>query len=58
MPCPFYPLWLDHCNYTWWRVQVRKLLIMQFSLASCCLICLRFKYCPQNSVIKRLVFFP
>jgi hypothetical protein len=23
--------WLDHSNYTWWRVQIMKLLVMQFS---------------------------
>jgi hypothetical protein len=30
MLCPFHPPWLDHSNYTWRRVQVMKLLIMQF----------------------------
>jgi hypothetical protein len=25
---PIHPPWLDHSNYTWWRVQVMKLLIM------------------------------
>jgi hypothetical protein len=34
MPCPSHPSWLDHSNYTWQRVQVMKLLIMQFSPAS------------------------
>jgi hypothetical protein len=29
------PCWLDHSNYTWRRVQVMKLLIMQFSPTSC-----------------------
>jgi hypothetical protein len=29
MPCPSHPAWLDHSNYTWGRVQVMKLLIMQ-----------------------------
>jgi hypothetical protein len=28
------PPWLDHSNYTWRRVQVMKLLIMQFSPTS------------------------
>jgi hypothetical protein len=27
MPCPSHPPWLDHCNYTWRRVQVMKFLI-------------------------------
>jgi hypothetical protein len=31
MPCPLHPPWLDDSNYTWRRVQVMKLLIMQFS---------------------------
>jgi hypothetical protein len=31
MSCPSYSLWLDHSNYTLRRVQVMKLLIMQFS---------------------------
>jgi hypothetical protein len=31
MPCPSHPPWLHHSNYTWRRVQVMKLLIMQFS---------------------------
>jgi hypothetical protein len=29
MPCPPHPPWLDHSNYTWRKVQVMKLLIMQ-----------------------------
>jgi hypothetical protein len=28
---PSHPLWLDHSNYTWRRVQVMKFLIMHFS---------------------------
>jgi hypothetical protein len=35
MPCPSHPPWLDHSNYIWRRVQVMKLLIMQFSSTSC-----------------------
>jgi hypothetical protein len=31
MPCPSYSPWLDHSNYTWWRVQVTTILVMQFS---------------------------
>jgi hypothetical protein len=27
--CPSHPPWLHHYNYTWWRVQVMKLFIMQ-----------------------------
>jgi hypothetical protein len=31
MHCPSHPPWLDHSNYSWRRVQVMKLLIMQFN---------------------------
>jgi hypothetical protein len=31
IPCPSHPPWLDHSNYTWRRVQVMELLVMQFS---------------------------
>jgi hypothetical protein len=31
MPCSFHPTWVDYSNYIWRRVQVMKLLIMQFS---------------------------
>jgi hypothetical protein len=34
MPCSSHPPWLDHSKYTWWRVQVLKLLIIQFSPTS------------------------
>jgi hypothetical protein len=34
MPCPSHPPWLHHSNYTWRRVQVMKLLIIQFSPTS------------------------
>jgi hypothetical protein len=30
MPYPSHPPWFDHSNYTWRRVKVMKLLIMQF----------------------------
>jgi hypothetical protein len=42
--------WLHHCNYTWRRVQVMKLLIMQFSPICCHFICLRAKYSQISSV--------
>jgi hypothetical protein len=38
--------------YSWWRVQVMKLLIMQFSPTSCHYICLHSKYSPQHPVLK------
>jgi hypothetical protein len=51
MLCPSYPPLLDQCNYTLRRVQVMRLLIMQFSPTSCHLISLRSKY-PQHPVLK------
>jgi hypothetical protein len=33
MPCPSRPPWIHHSNFTCRRVQVMKLLIMQFSPA-------------------------
>jgi hypothetical protein len=35
MPCPSHPPWLEQSNYTWWNVQVMKLLTMSFSPISC-----------------------
>jgi hypothetical protein len=52
MSCPFHPPWLQHFNYTWGKVQVMKLLIMQFSSTSCHFISLRSKYSPQQPVLK------
>jgi hypothetical protein len=40
IPRPSYPFWLDYSNYTCRRVQVMKLLIMQFSPTSC--------HCPND----------
>jgi hypothetical protein len=34
MPNPTHYPWFDHSNNIWWRVQIIKLLIMQFSPAS------------------------
>jgi hypothetical protein len=34
MPSPSHPPWFHHSNYTWRRIQVMKLLIMQFSPTS------------------------
>jgi hypothetical protein len=44
MPYSSHPPWLDHSNYTWRRVQVMKLLVMQFSPISCYFIPLQPKY--------------
>jgi hypothetical protein len=51
MPWPSHPPWLDHSNYIWRRVQVKKLLIMQFSPTTCHFISLRSKS-PQHPVLK------
>jgi hypothetical protein len=48
MPCQSHPPLFDHSNYTWRRVQVVKLLIMQYFQPSCHLIPLRSKYSPSN----------
>jgi hypothetical protein len=55
MACPSYPPRLDYSNYTWRRVQIMKLLIMQFSLFTRHLIPLRSKYPPQHPVLKMIV---
>jgi hypothetical protein len=46
--------------YTWWRVQVMKLLIMQFSPTSRHFFSLRSKYSPQHPFLKhpQSMFFP
>jgi hypothetical protein len=49
MPCPSHPPSRDHSNYTWRRVQVMKLLIMQFFPTSYHFIS---KYSPQHPVLK------
>jgi hypothetical protein len=48
---PSHPHWRDHSNYTSRTVQVMKLLIVQFSLASRYLIPLQSKYYPQHPVL-------
>jgi hypothetical protein len=51
MPCPSHTRF-NHCSYTWLRVQVMKLLLMQFSPFPHHLIPLRTKYPPQYSALK------
>jgi hypothetical protein len=51
IPCLSHPPWLDHSNYTWHRVQVMKLLIMQFSPTHH-FICLQSKYSSQHPVFE------
>jgi hypothetical protein len=52
MPRPPRPRRLDNSNYTWRRVQITKLLVMQFSPSSHHLILPRSKYPPQHPVLK------
>jgi hypothetical protein len=52
MPCPSHP-WLDHSNYSWQRVQVKKLLIMQFSPISWPLV--PSKYSPEHPFSNTLI---
>jgi hypothetical protein len=35
IPYPSHPRWFDRPNNIWWAVQIRKLLIMQFSSDTC-----------------------
>jgi hypothetical protein len=51
MPRPSHPSWLDNSNYTWRRVQVMKLLIMQFSPTSCHFIPLRNRLQEEMKVL-------
>jgi hypothetical protein len=52
MPGPRHSPWLDYSNYTWRRVQITKLLIMQLSPLSRHLISLRFKYPPRKIKVR------
>jgi hypothetical protein len=54
MPRPSHPPRFDYSNYTWRRVQITKLLVMQFSAFSRHLISLRSKYPPQHCVLNNL----
>jgi hypothetical protein len=59
--CPAHPLLHPHHSYyIWRRVQLMKLLIMQFSLTSLHFISLRSKYSSQHPVLKhpQSMFFP
>jgi hypothetical protein len=55
IPSPSHPPLLDNSNYTWRRVQVMKLLIMQFPPTFRHFIPLRSKYSPQH---PQSVFLP
>jgi hypothetical protein len=53
--CPSHPPCLDHSNYTWRRVQVMNLLIMQFSSISYHFISLRSKYSSQCLILRQVI---
>jgi hypothetical protein len=57
MSCPSHRLWIDQSYYTWRRVQVMKLIVMQISSPSGHFMPLHSKYSPQHSVLKHLQFF-
>jgi uncharacterized protein with HEPN domain len=45
-------IFIDHSNYAWQRVEVMKLLIMQFSPISRHFMRLRYRYSAQHPVPK------
>jgi hypothetical protein len=51
---PAHPAWLGHSNYTWQRVQIMKLLIMQFFPTTCHFIPLRYEQCLLEYVYIRI----
>jgi hypothetical protein len=53
MPRPSHLSWFDYNNYTWRRVEVMKLLIIQFSSISCHFIPLWSKYPSKHPVLKQ-----
>jgi hypothetical protein len=52
LPCPSHFPLLHHYDYTWWRVQVRKLFIKQPSTLFCHFLSLRSKYSLRQLVLK------
>jgi hypothetical protein len=52
MSCPSHSPWLDHSNYIWRRVQITKLLVLQFSAPSRHFIPSRSKHPTQHPVLK------
>jgi hypothetical protein len=54
IPCLSHPPWLRHSNYIQRRVQVKKLIIVQFAPTNWHSIHFRSKYSPQNPALKYL----
>jgi hypothetical protein len=44
VPWPPHSSWFNHPNNIWWRVQIKELLFMYFSLASHCFLSFMCKY--------------
>jgi hypothetical protein len=57
MPRPFNLPWFDYLTDIWWRVQVTRFLIVQFSSASCYFLLLRSKSSPKDFTLKHLQIF-
>jgi len=49
-PVSLFSIWSPNKN--WWRLQIIKILIMQFSPLSCYLVPLRPKYLTQHPILK------
>jgi hypothetical protein len=56
MPRPPHPLWLDHTNNNWWRVNVMKLLIMETFPASGHFLAYGSTYSPEHQVLKLSIY--
>jgi hypothetical protein len=54
MSCPSHPPRLHQLNHFWLRLQVMKLLIMQFFSAPYYFVPLSSKYSPQHPILKQL----
>jgi hypothetical protein len=50
MPCPHCPPRHDHAEYTWGRVQITELLVMQFSPPCHHFIPVWSKYTPKHTI--------
>jgi hypothetical protein len=53
MPCPSHLPWLDHSNYSYRKVQVMKLRIIQFPPTSRHFISLWSKYSPSHPILEQ-----
>jgi hypothetical protein len=56
MPGSSNPPWLDHPN-TWWKAQIIKFLIINFSPLSCYFLSLSAKHFPQNPILETQVLY-